>query len=60
MDLFGVNISFGKNGKYVKHEDCSKKHEDIKEVFATRIEDLKTHIDTRFEDYKDFILKNGK
>ena len=59
MDLFGIHLSF-KNGKYVKQEDCLKKHDDIKEVIGQRIDDLKTHIDTRFTDYKDFILKNGK
>jgi len=60
MELFGINISFSKNGQYVKHKDCPEKHNDIKELFSKRIDDLKNHIDIRFDDYKDFFLKNGK
>ena len=59
MNLFGIEISLNKNGKYVKHEDCSLKHKSTEDIFNQRIEDLMSHIDQRFEDYKDFFLKNN-
>lgn len=60
MNLFGVEISFGKNGKYIKREECTETHDNLQKVLDQRIADLKGHIDTRFEDYKDFFLKNGR
>lgn len=61
MNLFGVNISLGRNGngKFIKQEDCHAAQHEIKEHFNQRIEDLAKHIDRRLDDFKDFLLKNG-
>ena len=56
MNLFGFNISWNGNNKYVKQKDCHRAMDKLEE----RISELKEHIADRFEDLKDFILKNGK
>lgn len=60
MNLFGLEITTSKNGKYIKKASCREMRESISEVLNQRIEDLKDHIDTRFEDMKTLILKNGR
>jgi hypothetical protein len=60
MNLLGLEISFSKNGKYVKQEECLKEHNLLTLDLDRRFSSLKEHVDTRVEDLKDFLLKNHK
>ncbi len=64
VSLGPITIHFGKNGKYVKKEDCVSTHADFKEHLDRKLTeltldrnnellklktDLLTHIDIKFE-----------
>ena len=70
---FGINISFDNNGKYIKKEDCNKKHQDFKAYLDCRLKetiidrnqklielksDLIEHIDIKIQILRDLIVMN--
>lgn len=49
FSLFGVNISFGKNGQYVKQNDCHIAQDAIKTAITNSLENVRQHTEEKIE-----------
>jgi len=62
MNLFGFDISFNGNGKYVKKKECHEAHERLEKFLDDKFADTNKRIDDFILSVNNYInlLKNGK